>query len=154
MKRKQYFMILITSILLSANFSCIKQKSYIKNKALEKQIEIFINADKANYPSDINKPETITIVFKKKYNYYFVSFNYYLLTGNPKLYAIIEAKNRTVFIISDTDISDFVFCSKPYTVNDLKFKKANMPNMIVDWYYDYLYFNGKIFSHKESDMNK
>ena len=156
MKKNQNFItIIILYLLLFTNSSCNKPKSYIKNKALEKQIEVFIKNAKTFVPSNKEKPETITLVFNKIENYYSVDFMYVLDIESPNLFAIIENENRTVFIISDTDISKFIYTDKPFKTINSKYKTNKKDFVaIIDWYSDFQYFDGQNFSRKESDMKK
>lgn len=156
MKKKQYIITLVLlSFFILSNISCYKQKAYIKNKALEKQIELFVEKAKSNFPSYNNKPETISIRFKKTDNYFIVYFDYKLFIDNQNLYTIIELKNRTIFIISDTEISNYIYTDKPYKASESKYKSYKKTNNAeIDWYRDFQYFDGQNFSRKESDMKK
>ena len=129
----------------------------IKNKALENEIVSFLQ-DSKKY--SLGATNTVIVTFYKyKYFWKVDLSNSDQIPDYKDLYGVLELNGSRVIIYSKMKLADFIFVSKPYSVDTLIYKKEGKIGEIADYYFDQLYFNGERFSHDStifscSSLNK
>ncbi len=147
MKIKLITLISIVALIVSCN----KPNTYIKNDAIKAQIDTFINKAKYYSHPRFEKKDTLLITFSKKQDYFIVTFDYIEPSTFEDLFTVINTKSYVCFVYSDSDISNFFYTIKPFNVDTNLYKCSDYGFQILDWYSDYLFFDGKNFYRKKSN---
>ena|ERR1035437_5456694 len=144
MKKKILFSLLTIIICCSCN----KQEAYIKNKAIKIQVQNFIEKAKdigLALPSSTK--DTVVLKFNKQKEFFKLVFEYKKPSTYDNIYTVINTKDQIIFIFSDSDISEYVYSPNPYKIDTNYFKLEKSPPIEIDWYSDFVYFNGKKISN-------
>lgn len=126
-------------------FSCGSSDSYFINEHL-KEMTYDFHKD-IDGPGFVNPSCSFIIVqIEKQNNYYKVVFSISNPSTFDNLYAIIESKDRTVMIYSESDISELIYTKEPYNPDLKDIKTTDYSFIGEDVYYEVHYFNGTKFS--------
>lgn len=119
----------------------INSKNYIKNQAIENQVQIFSNVSKQSYFEQYSK-DTILIRFTKINKFYKVEFEAKQPTNFFNIYGVIDDKQYVIFIYGNEDLQNFFMINKPHQIDTTVYKITTDPPIEIDWYSDEMYFDG------------